>query len=77
MARTSTYKLREKSTGRIARVNQSDYQRDLGRWKDWKRVGETRGADQAAAEVSVEASADDAESGPAPKPRRRRPRAGD
>lgn len=41
MARCSTYRLREKKTGRERTVNQSAYNADLAGFKGWDRIGET------------------------------------
>jgi|TARA_Y100000310_G_C20704101_1_gene833196 hypothetical protein len=38
MSKLPTIKLRHKRTGRVVKLNQTDYARDIAKWFDWKVV---------------------------------------
>lgn len=40
MAKLPTYTLKHKTTGAIRTVNCFDYNRNLAKWRNWRRIGE-------------------------------------
>lgn len=60
MAKLPTIKLRHKKTGRIAKVDQTDYSRDIAAWHEWEILTLQRG-DATDKEVREAAAASDLE----------------